>query len=86
MSKAVSIPDFTEGDIRSMSTSLRAVKQILEGMTGQRQDESKGSPAVYVQTTEPRAGRNFFSIGDFWINSNTKVLSYWTGNYWQVVV
>lgn len=85
MSKAVNIPDFADGDLRGMSTALRAVKQVLDGMTGQRQDDSRGSPAVYVQTTEPRAGRNLFSVGDFWINSNTKTLSYWTGNFWQVV-
>lgn len=86
MSKAVNIPDFAEGDIRGMSTALRAVKQMLETMAGQRQDDSKGSPAIYVQTTEPKAGRNYFSTGDLWVNSNTKALSYWTGAYWQAIV
>ena len=85
MSKSVSIPDFADGDLRGISASLRTVKQILESMTGQRQDQSKGSPAVYVQATEPKSGKNFFSPGDFWFNTSSKKLYCYNVNYWQVI-
>lgn len=83
MSKAATIPEFTDGDAKSMAVSLRVMKQILETLTGQRQDESKGSPAVYLQATEPQPGRNLFKTGDFWINTATKKLYYYDA-YWQV--
>lgn len=82
MSKVATIPDFIDGDARSMSTSLRVVKQVIETLSGQRYDDSKGSPAVYVQAVAPVAGKNAFHPGDFWINSGTKKLSYYNGSFW----
>ena len=85
MSKAVSIPDFSDDDIKAMATALRTVKQILESITGQRQDDSKGSPAVYVQDTEPKPGKNFFSPGDLWFNTNTHKMYCYHVNFWRMV-
>ena len=85
MSKAATIPEFIDGDAKSMATALRAMKQILETMTGQRQDDSKGAPSVYVQDTEPRAGKNLFQSGDFWFNTNTHKLYCYHVNFWRMV-
>jgi len=82
VSKYATIPDFVDGDSKSMAVSLRAMKQVLESLTGQRQDDSKGAPAVYVQATLPLDKRNSLQPGDFWINTGTKVLSYYNGIYW----
>ena len=85
MSKTATIPEFIDGDAQSMAVSLRVMKQVLETLTGQRQDESKGAPAVYVQATEPKPGKNFFKSGDFWFNTNTHKLSCYHVNFWQVI-
>lgn len=80
MSKLATIPDFTDGDVRSMSTALRVMKQQLETLSGQRQGQSRGAPNVYVQATEPRS--DTFREGDFWINPSNKKLNYYNGSYW----
>jgi hypothetical protein len=85
VSKSVGIPEFTDGDIKSMSTALRAMKQILETLTGQRQGQSLGSPAVYVQDTEPRERFNNLQTGDFWIKSDENKLHCYRNGYWQVL-
>lgn len=86
MSKTASIPEFFEGDLRSMAASLRAVKQQLETLSGQRQGQSQGAPAVYVQTTEPAPSRiSSYKIGDFWINPEKpkgEKLSFYDGRGW----
>lgn len=84
MSKTVGIPEFVDGDAKSMAPTLRAMKQILETLTGQRQDDSKGAPSVYVQATAPVTGRNFIKMGDFWFNTTEKKLYCYT-TFWQVV-
>lgn len=84
MSKVVGIPDFVDGDVRSMSATLRVVKQALDTIGGQRQDSSYGSPAVYVQTTAPIPGRNKFETGDLWVNTAEKKLYYYEG-FWRSV-
>jgi hypothetical protein len=83
VSKIAGIPDFVDGDPRSMSATLRVIKQTLDTLAGQRQDDSYGSPAIYVQTTEPIAGRNKFETGDFWVNTATKKLYYYDG-FWRI--
>ena len=85
MSKVATIPEFVDGDARSMSVALRAMKQAVETLGGQRYDQSQGAPAVYVQTTTPSQNRNPFRVGDFWINPSTKKLSYYNGNYWEAL-
>ncbi|MGI9135793.1 MAG: hypothetical protein ACR2JS_01885 [Candidatus Nanopelagicales bacterium] len=85
MSKSVGIPEFVDGDAKSMSVALRAMKQILETLTGQRQGDSLGSPAVYVQVVEPKVKFNRLETGDFWINPDeNKLYGYYNGS-WQVL-
>lgn len=84
MSKTVGIPEFADGDPKSMAVALRAMKQILETLSGQRQDGSRGSPSVYVQATEPQPGKNVFKIGDFWFNTASHKL-YCYNSYWQEI-
>lgn len=84
MSRAASIPEFFEGDIRSMATTMRAMKQQLETLSGQRQGQSQGAPAVYVQTTEPVAWATY-KLGDFWVNPEAATgqkLSFYDGKGW----
>lgn len=84
MSSQAAIPDFVDGDVKSMSTSLRVMKQLLETISGQRQGESKGVPSVYVQPLSPtRNAANFYKAGDFWIDTSAKKLHYFDGGYWQ---
>lgn len=85
MSKSVGIPDFVDGDSKSMSVALRAMKQILETLTGQRQGDSLGAPSVYVQDFEPKDKFNRFQTGDFWINTDTSKLYGYYNGYWQVL-
>lgn len=83
MSSRAAIPDFTDGDIRSMSTTLRAMKQEIETLSGARQGQSKGAPSVFLQEREPsRTLATVFKQGDFWINPTTKKLSFYNGNFW----
>lgn len=85
MSKIPSIPEFTNSP-DDLSTALRAVKQVVEQITGQRQGESKGAPQVFVQATEPKpALRISYKTGDFWIDTSTNTLKYWTGSNWQAL-
>jgi hypothetical protein len=84
MSKLASIPDFTDGDIKSIGTTLRVMKQQLETLAGQRQDGSKGAPAVYVRTTTPpTTSLGFYKTGDFWIDSSAKKLHFYNGSFWE---
>lgn len=86
MSRRVTIPDFVDGDVRSMGIALRAMKQELETLSGLRQGQSKGAPAVYVQSTQPPQSQgNVYKAGDFWINPDAPPgakLSFYNGSFW----
>lgn len=83
MSKFPTIPEFARTP-EEISTALRAVKQSVEIMTGQRQGESYGAPQVFVKSTQPNAATNgTLKIGDLWINTSANTLYYWTGSIWQ---
>lgn len=83
MSRRNTIPDFTT-DPQSMATTLRAMKEILEDLTGQRRGQGTGSPRVFVQVIrpDPRAGAELKS-GDFWIQPAERKLYFWDGLLWQ---
>ncbi len=83
MSNLPTIPDFTD-DVASMATALRAMKQVIEIVSGQRQGPSFGAPQVFVQELEPVTSRvTSFKTGDLWVNKTTNALFYWDGRLWQ---
>jgi hypothetical protein len=84
MSKFPAIPEFTHDNPISMAAAMRVMKQTLETLTGQRQDDSFGAPFVYVQETEPKPGKNLFKKGDFWIRPFMKKL-YYFDQIWKPV-
>jgi len=84
VSKSATIPEFVDGDAKSMSATVRAMKQVIETLTGQRQGDSLGAPSIYVQTTVPNPARNKISAGDIWINSAENKVYYFKG-FWQVI-
>lgn len=86
MSKTNTIPDFNNTP-ESMGTSLRAVKGILERMTGQNRGQSLGTPNMFVQTTQPATSEAAtLKKGDLWINDTTHKMSYWNGSAWKALV
>jgi len=83
MSRFPTIPEFVNTP-QEMSTALRAVKQAVEQIAGLRQGESYGAPQVFVQSAQPsQALSTTFKAGDFWIDTSTNTLRYWTGTAWQ---
>jgi hypothetical protein len=83
MSNLPTIPDFTD-DAASIGTALRAMKQVVEIIAGQRQGPSFGAPQVFVQELEPVTSRvTSFKTGDLWVNILTTKLFYWDGRLWQ---
>lgn len=86
MSKLPAIPDFLD-ELQSLGTTLRAVKQAVEIIGGQRQGQSLGAPQVFVQPNEPAQSRlTSFSRGDQWIKDDTDQMYYWTGQQWKLLV
>jgi hypothetical protein len=83
MSRQNSIPEFTD-DPQSMATTLRAVKELVEGMLGQRRGQGLGAPHVFIeiQRPDPRAGLEV-KKGDFWIQPIERKLYFWDGRLWQ---
>lgn len=83
MSKYPTIPDFSD-DVAGIGTSLRAVKDSVEQLTGKRQGQSLGAPSIFVQSFAPTNSRQtVLTRGDQWINDQTDVMSYWTGTQWK---
>lgn len=82
MSKFPTIPDFVATP-DSLAVSVRAIKDSVERITGQRQGESLGSPAMFIQEVAPTNGRQTsLGTGDLWIKPSTRVMSYWDGRDW----
>jgi hypothetical protein len=75
-------------DPESMLVAIRALKDVVERLTGQRPGaETAGrAPSTYVQAIAPnsRAGVPLF-VGDFWVNTGNDKLHYWTGQYWRQI-
>lgn len=87
MSDRNTIPDFT-ADPASMEPALRAIKDIVEQLTGQRASREntglRGAPLIYVQGYEPRSGRDgVIRAGTLWINEDTDEAFYWSGKMWK---
>lgn len=82
MSKYPSIPEFT--DLPSLMLSVRAVKDTVEQLAGQRQGDALGAPTMYVQATRPAVTRGvILKRGDFWIDTASDTLHYWSGSEWR---
>ena len=83
MSKYPSIPEFTD-DPRSVAATVRALKEAVELLTGQRQGPSLGAPAIYVQEPMPSKDQRgvVFGPGDLWINPTTRKIAYWMSGEW----
>jgi len=82
MSKLPAIPDFVD-EPGSIGTAVRAIKQVVEILSGQRQGQSLGAPSVFVQEYEPKGDLiTSFKKGDQWINPLTKKMSFWDGRLW----
>jgi len=87
MSRRVAIPDFVDGDVRSLAATLRAIKQEIETISGIRQGQSRGAPAVFVEEREPSTNQNIvFKTGDLWIKPSLKELWYYNGQFWAKLV
>ena len=85
MSKFPTIPEFVQTP-EEIGTALRAVKISVEILAGLRQGESKGSPQIFVQNTQPSIANNStYKTGDLWINTSTGKLLYWTGSTWTTL-
>lgn len=83
MSRFPTIPEFVNTP-QEMNTALRAVKQAVEQIAGLRQGESYGAPQVFVQSTQPSAAvAGTYKVGDFWIDTSSNTLKYWTGTTWR---
>jgi len=80
-----SIPEPNE-DPASMLLAIRALKEVVEGLTGQRPGKVAGAPRVFLQPIAPDARAGFaLSRGDFWISSGTDRLHYWDGRLWRQI-
>jgi hypothetical protein len=82
MSKYPTIPDFNTTP-ESMATALRAVKEAVGILCGQRQGDSLGAPEVYAQAFEPKGGDTSRKKGDFWVDTRVNKLNFWNGKFWE---
>jgi hypothetical protein len=80
MSKVyLSIPD-PQPTLDSLSETVRALKQVVELLAGQRLGGAAAH--VFVQSAAPTA----IGVGDLWIDpSNSSVMRYWNGNLWTKI-
>jgi hypothetical protein len=85
VSRYPAIPDFS--DVASMQHTVRAMKEILEQLAGQRVGDSRGAPSVFVQDTAPSSLLDSTrKHGDLWItNSSPPTLYFWNGVRWVQV-
>lgn len=77
-------------DVDNLSTSMRAMKESMEIITGQRRG-SLGVPLMYVQPQAPNASvsangkANYLKTGDLWINTTNNTMSFYDGKTWQLI-
>lgn len=83
MSRKNTIPEFTD-DPRSVVTTLRVMKELMEGLLGRRRGQGQGAPFMFyqIQRPESRAGAEL-EPGDLWIQPAEHKLRFWTGSIWQ---
>ena len=78
------IPDFNDDDTKSVATSVRSMKLILDILTGNNQGGSRGVPIMFVQQSAPtQRFKTKFEQGDLWICTNDDTMNYWTGTQWR---
>ena len=81
-----SIPEFTK-DPESMVAAMRAMKEALEQLTGQRTGGQVGYVAKFSGARAPsQDGKNQIGPGDTWFNEATAALYVWTGKTWKLVI
>lgn len=85
LSRYPTIPDFSDTP-ESIGRAVRSVKESVEQLTGQRQGDSYGAPAIYVGPVAPSMeNKLLYKIGDQWINELTDQMSYWNGSSWRLL-
>ena len=85
MSSANSIPE-PAPDLQSLTASVRALKEVVEGLTGQRPGRIAPTPRLFVQPIRPDALVVPVNTNDLWISSGTSQLHYYDGRLWQRVL
>lgn len=69
-----------------MAMALRVVKQSLEAITGQRQDQGRAPQMFYGLKAPSAAAGVELQEGDLWINPATSKLKWWDGQVWKDLV
>lgn len=92
MSNRINTIPTPTNDPESMLHAIRALKDVVERLTGQTPAGVNSTapagrvPAAYVQAVAPGTlGRLNLFAGDFWIQTGTDRLHYWTGEYWRLI-
>jgi len=75
-----SIPE-PMASIDGILETVRVMKLTIEMLTGQLKGVSSGAPRIFVQSSQPTTN----DIGDLWINSANRKMSYWSGSAWLVI-
>jgi hypothetical protein len=83
VSRFPAIPE--PSDLPSTIMAVRAMKDIVEQLAGQRQGNSLGAPQVFLQSTAPQPGaRVVLGRGDIWFSDPG--MSYWDGQRWVQLI
>lgn len=88
MSNRINTIPTPTSDPESMLVTIRALKDVVERLTGQSPGprQTGRAPSVHVQATAPDARAGMILLpGDFWISTGNDRLHYWTGQYWRPV-
>lgn len=85
MSRKNSIPEFTS-DPESIAVAVRAIKELLEGVLGQRPDARGALPKMFVQPVapDPKQGLDV-RRGDLWIIPGDDSMKWFDGRLWRSV-
>lgn len=82
MSNTNSIPEPTP-DLQGLITTVRALKEVVEGLTGQRPGRVAPAPRIYVRPVRPDPREEPVNPYDLWIASGTNQMHYFDGRLWQ---
>jgi hypothetical protein len=85
VSESASIPEVS-ADLESLVNAVRAMKEIVEGLTGQRPAMQAPVPRVHFSPVAPNAQLGIpLKTGDLWIASGSGKLHFWNGRLWQEI-
>ncbi len=69
-----------------MAVALRAMKDIVEQVSGLRQGADLGAPKMFYQENAPASvGRLLLKVGDLWIIPSSRRMRIWTGTLWTEI-